>query len=53
MADKCKDCKYYDNIDSESGYCKRYPQIAKNDGREEHICVSKNEKACGEFETGE
>ena len=45
---KCKNCKYFDRTDSEKGFCKRYPPINKNDGREEHITVKEND-SCGEF----
>lgn len=54
MADKHKDCKYYDRIDEEKGFCTAHPPIFHHkDEADRYPIVEKNGKACGEFEAEE
>jgi len=52
MADKCKNCKYYDKIDNEKGYCHKYPPTIHYNNVDRFAITPKNEW-CGEYEAEE
>jgi len=52
MADKCKDCKYYDKIDNEKGYCHKHPPAIHYNNVDRFAITPKNEW-CGEYEAEE
>lgn len=57
---KCKDCTYFEQIDSPMGYCKRYPPLfgtthsgkpssVSTIGEDRYPNVTRKTLACGEF----